>query len=329
MCRRPNCNNPAVVTSDGDRSKYCSKECGVLFFTELAAKSNAQSHAIEQKAKSRRKSTKGDDYDQNLINSGPLSAGQIKAIVSKTKDSATFRNLGNGILNPVTAGLTESYNAGNIAVRPKSDLKADPADFYDLTQEEKNELDRIAQEKDNLRSTRATLKDRERFVSMAKERHTAYAEREGIKPNQVCGFDSRLSWNESRFSRWRKTPAGILAFERGSLDIPSPSLPNGTTTAGADEHTAANGTNGVAMDIDNVDSSADLTNEGMCQRKRCERHKQWQKLQLEDVRFEESGLADKMRELDRKEREVKDVAQTRWRKEHSGLLARQGAAEVV
>jgi len=69
----------------------------------------------------------------------------------------------------------------------------------------------------------------------------------------------------------------------------------------------------------------------MCTRKRCERHRLWQKQALGDVRFEESALADQMRRLERQEREVREGAMLRWRKDVSAGDggAREGWIETV
>ena len=66
----------------------------------------------------------------------------------------------------------------------------------------------------------------------------------------------------------------------------------------------------------------------MCTKKRCERHRQWQKQALADVRFEESTLADQMRGLEREEREMRELGALRGRME-SGGLAGEGTVEVV
>jgi len=69
-----------------------------------------------------------------------------------------------------------------------------------------------------------------------------------------------------------------------------------------------------------------------CTRKRCERHKLWQKQALADVRFEESNLADQMRRLEREEREVREGAMLRWRKELGAGKdgeRREGWVEIV
>jgi hypothetical protein len=50
---------------------------------------------------------------------------------------------------------------------------------------------------------------------------------------------------------------------------------------------------------------------------------------LDDLRFEEAMQADRMRELDRAEREIHDVASRRWREEVSGVGERLGFVVVA
>ncbi|KAF2395542.1 PHD-domain-containing protein [Trichodelitschia bisporula] len=56
----------------------------------------------------------------------------------------------------------------------------------------------------------------------------------------------------------------------------------------------------------------------LCPRKRCERHRNWQKGSLQDVRLEEGRLADEMRQVDREEEELREGAMLRARNEGAG-----------
>jgi len=67
----------------------------------------------------------------------------------------------------------------------------------------------------------------------------------------------------------------------------------------------------------------------MCLRRRCERHKQWQRLFLEETRFQESEQADQMRALDKAEKELHAAAKRRWREEQSGRMESLGWVEMA
>jgi len=48
--------------------------------------------------------------------------------------------------------------------------------------------------------------------------------------------------------------------------------------------------------------------QGVCTKKRCERHKQWLKIQQQELAFEKDGLRQEMRRLDNEERELQQSA---------------------
>jgi COMPASS component SPP1 len=288
MCRRPTCRKPAALTKD-ETSKYCSDSCGLLFFQGLIS----GKYTEDNKSKTKRgKGSKSDmlDYDSKM---GAISPFELKALLDSVDDVTTFRKLGNGSLR--APGVDQRFTA----LASPSEL--DSAQVASLTPTEQSEIDRITAKKEKLRDSRATLEDRKRYFTLAKERLAAYIESHNLKPKDVCGFDQRLSWSPERFLRWRNSPSGVAAFDRGSLEVQT------------------NGTNGD-MELDGDEEEI-----AICTRKRCERHKMWQRLQVEDARFEESQLADEMRELDRLERELRERAALRSRREVSGLLKKQGS----
>jgi COMPASS component SPP1 len=290
MCRRATCRKPARLTNS-EISKYCSQDCGLRFFSELISRGSE-----DAKAKPKRGKGKNSATDLADSRSGPIDPFQLKALVDSVEDSKAFRILGNGILHPLSPGLSKTFSSLSIPTN------TDPAQTAILTPAEQTEVDQITERKDALRDTRAALEDRKRYFALAKDRLNAHIDGAKLKPKDVCGFDQRLSWSTEHFQRWRHSPAGVAAFENGSLE---PQHMNGT---------------GDHMEIDG-DGDEGIS---ICLRKRCERHKMWQRLQVEESRFEESGLADQMREYDRLEKEVRERAAMRARREVSGLLETQG-----
>lgn len=116
------------------------------------------------------------------------------------------------------------------------------------------------------------------------------AARLGVKDQ--CGFDARLGWDDGEFAAWRAGPEGAAAL-----------APGGTLGGG--------------------DGDA----EGLCVRRRCERHKAWQKLALQDVRFEEVDVGDEMRAVDAEEGGIR--ARGRARARRGGAEGRGEGGEVV
>ena len=55
--------------------------------------------------------------------------------------------------------------------------------------------------------------------------------------------------------------------------------------------------------------------EVVCTKKRCPKHPQWQKLNLQDARFEEVEAVEAIKECDKEERQVRERARRRGRKD--------------
>ena len=55
--------------------------------------------------------------------------------------------------------------------------------------------------------------------------------------------------------------------------------------------------------------------DGICIKKRCPKHPQWQKLNLQDARFEELELVEAIKECEKEERSVRERARRRGAKD--------------
>jgi COMPASS component SPP1 len=133
----------------------------------------------------------------------------------------------------------------------------------------------------------------------------ACAENE-LKPKEYCGFDPRLEWSEEQFAIWRASPIGEQAFTLGTL----------ATEQSGDE----------PMIDEGDDNEGVFAHINICDKKKCARHLEWVKLATDDVRFEMSDNSDRMRGLDREEREIRERATLRMRS--GGELQGEGSVEV-
>ncbi|KIW01250.1 uncharacterized protein PV09_07292 [Verruconis gallopava] len=310
-CRNRGCRRPARIRGR-DMSKYCSDKCGREFMQGELKRSEAERRRRAAKEgnspRNRRMKVLLDDTENSDDDLGPrgssLKASELKALVESTSgDVAAFRSLGAGVLSPpATVSPTTERFPTTLATTPA-----------DLNASEKARIEAISAEKDELRRRRALLKDREKFGQMIRENVARYAEQEKIKPKDVCGYDSRLTWGEEEFSMWRESEEGAAALESGTLPLPEPK----------DKPVETNGVD--KMDVDDPPAAPSAT---MCTKRRCERHRLWQKQALADVRFEESTLADQMRALEAEEREIRDAAALRGRMEAGGMNG-EGIVEVV
>ncbi|KAF1958489.1 hypothetical protein CC80DRAFT_491042 [Byssothecium circinans] len=300
MCRRNGCRKPARLTK-GKESKYCSDECGAMFFTEQLQRTAGAKSANPKSKKSKKKGGKNgeeagsDDDDEPTPLGGVLRAKDLKALLEPCKDIQAFKVLGSGVLSPPqTASPTKDSFNGSANGRPAEDLS--------LTKGETERLNALYKEKSQLKDRLEVLKDREKFVSMAKEQATRIAEREKMKVKEFCGYDSRLSWSDAEFLRWRNSKHGHAAFKHSTLS-PTPEQITSIDTVNSED---------VAM-TDAADDTA--TTEKVCLKKRCSKHPQWQKLNLQDARFEELEIAQSIKECEKEERSVRERARRRGAKD--------------
>jgi COMPASS component SPP1 len=341
MCRREGCRKPARV-SKSNASKYCSDACGEMFMAGMVDTSNTQAGGAEADKKRSPKNRRKSNYTDNIRNSfdesddedmgprgGPLRPGEIKALATCVNDVASFRNLGDGVLSPPPTASPEGKfpNGAFESAAVDADAEIRLPLSYTLQPSETQRINSIAEEKDILRKRRQILKDKEKFVSMTRDQAQHYAERESIKIKDVCGYDRRLGWDEHEFERWRKSKSGIAAFRLETLD---PAENEEEEVEGADESTEEPKVDADADgDVQMVDGDSEAKDkEWFCAKKRCERHKGWQKLAIHDVRAAESELANEMRKFDKEEREIRERAMLRWRKELGGK-GDEGTVEAV
>ncbi|KAJ4374653.1 COMPASS (complex proteins associated with Set1p) component [Didymella sp. IMI 355093] len=306
MCRRDGCRKPARVAKD-HQSKYCSDECGVLFMQEQlqrtagAKGANGTKDKPKKKKKVVRPEDEGhDDEEEPTPLGGVLRAKDLKALVDASPNIQAFRNLGSGVLSPPH---TASPTRPNFPSNP---------DDVALTPAETERLNALHNEKSQLNDRLEVLKDREKFVSMAKEQATRVADREKMKLKEFCGYDSRLSWSDAEFLLWRNSKHGRAAFNFSTLS------PTAEQVAGMEDGSP----NGVLGDVE--------VKESVCLKKRCAKHPQWQKLNLQDARFEELEVVEAIKECEKEERSVRERARRRNAKDTMAkeLTAGDGTQEV-
>jgi COMPASS component SPP1 len=228
--------------------------------------------------------------DQAYLRGGILRAGELKALTSGVKDLEEFKKLGEGVLSPTSPdGKDMKFEDGDRMSREK--LKV----VY--TSEDEMQLAEIASKKTILRQRREALGDREKFLNLVKSRAKSVLEelkkKDGMK--DVCGFDSRLSWSDEEFEAWRVSTEGKKALDSGTLEAPM------VKVGEEDDDEVVNGDTSHAEEI----------GKGVCQKKRCERHKQWFKLKVQEIGFEKDECRQAMRKLEAEEKGLRERAMVR------------------
>ncbi|KAF2708707.1 hypothetical protein K504DRAFT_380848 [Pleomassaria siparia CBS 279.74] len=323
MCRRDGCRKPARLGKT-KVSKYCSDDCGVGFFQDqLQRTAGAKKPSSNKRSKKKGSSKDGEDQG-NLTDEeeptplgGVIRAKDLKALVQVTKDIDSFKRLGSGVLSPPqTASPTKTTFNGL-----SNGTSANPQEDLSLTPAERMHLGALHTEKSHLKDRLEVLNDREKFVSMAREQATRYADKEKAKVKEFCGYDSRLSWSDIEFLSWRKSTIGCAAFKFGTLS------PTADQMASIED-----GAEGSSHDMDG-DSHMNGVNDAdsrICTKKRCPKHPQWQKLNLQDARFEELEIVEAIKECEKEERSVRERARRRGAKDAmaADLVGADGSAKV-
>ncbi|TKA75636.1 hypothetical protein B0A49_02325 [Cryomyces minteri] len=344
MCRRDGCRRPARPP----KSKYCSDDCGMLFFKNTLnslKRKNGEQTTPPRKSRKKGHASHADHEadvtvkDDESVDLGPrggiIRTKEVKTLATASATIDDFRRLGEGVLSPPATVSPETAPFSD-----KDSANPPPADHdeFALTDTDEAALAAITARKHALRTRHALLKDRQRFLALAKDQAARVAEREGVKPKDLCGFDPRLSWSEAEFARWRDGRAGKAAFGLGTLDLdPATDADVDNTENNGSDEEAKTGTEGAsaghgrgprngstdtdvdavilvdADDRDGINKPPDL-----CTKKRCARHADWRELAQKEARFELTLVADEMRRAEREERDIQERAMVKWRSGRSG-----------
>ena len=326
MCRLDGCRKPARANSPKP-SKYCSDDHGEQFMRQFALGKDAKKET-KSKASAARKRRKDnhtdnagnvddvpsslvapeDDDNQSHLRGGILRPKELKSLSTDVKDLCDFRKLGEGVLSPPQTASPD----GRDTKMGAAELMESEKEKVAYTAEEQVQLTQIGEKRDFLRRRKAALDDKDKFLAMIKARAKSILEdlkkREGVK--DACGYDPRLSWSDEEFDVWRTSPDGQARLKSGLLDAPSSSSPLTTiTSAPSDSLSTVSSYPALANGLKSSAESADV--KSTCTKKRCERHKQWYKLQQQEIAFEKDDCRQEMRRLEAEEKGVGERAMVR------------------
>ncbi|KAL8970046.1 MAG: hypothetical protein Q9197_004026 [Variospora fuerteventurae] len=266
--------------------------------------------------------TGGNEY-QSQLRGGILRPGELKALVSEVKDISDFRKLGDGVLNPTPTAA----KGGTSDIKMEDAAAPEPITMSSqipFTPGESDELQTLASKKDELRNRKKLLDDRDIFLALVRERAKGALDelkkKEHVK--DICGFDARLVWLDEEFDIWRTSPEGVKALGDRKLGAPTtliptqvapqangepqqqPHIPIATATVNGDGPAPSGG-------AEQQDTSEEL-GKGICKKRKCERHRNWFKIQQQEVGFAKDEVRQGMRKLDEEEKALRDRARIRW-----------------
>ncbi|KAL1965384.1 hypothetical protein VTN77DRAFT_5821 [Rasamsonia byssochlamydoides] len=352
MCRLKGCRKPARITKK-NRSKYCSDEHGREFMRRMTQHLNLKtsssahlgpngrgrgtknvrdSHSVEGDVDSNMEdgvatNDEEDDFNDDLgSRGGVLTAGDLKAAIMGVSSAEEFRRLGDRLVTPPPPPPPEEANGQNNAHSNKMGLDVHPPNVtYSLDEEAK--LQKLRKQRDDLLYRREVLRARNQFIGLVRQRAKNVLERLKQKDpkggwKDICGFDSRLSWNDDEFDEWRLSETGQKALQEGNLEAPE--LAAATDADGDHQMVDADAAAAAAADGDDdekgdKDDAFDAFARGVCLKKRCERHKQWVKVHQQDVLFEQNMLQQDLQKCEREAEAVVERAVLRMWAEKADL----------
>ena len=330
MCRVDGCRKPARANGSKP-SKYCNDDHGEQFMRQHALGKDAKKESKSKTTTGRRRrkdnytdntgngdeaptnlAAPGDDDNQSHLRGGILRPNELKSLSDDVKALCDFRKLGEGVLSPPQTASPDNRDV-KMGVAQLMESEKEKVVY---TAEEQAQLTQIAEKRDTLRRRKAALDDKDKLLAMVKTRAKSLLEdlkkKEGVK--DACGYDPRLSWSDEEFDLWRSSPEGQTSFKSGILGAPSASSPLTATASAPSSDPLATVSSYPALASglikSSVESSADPS-KSTCIKKRCERHKQWYKLQQQEIAFEKDDCRREMRKLEAEEKGVGERAMVR------------------
>lgn len=270
-------------------------------------------------------------------NGGVLSAGELKTIVSSVSSAQELRELGEKItplVSAITVKRTQSpppSSAGE-ATTSRTD-KAEPStttatqslddtiaslDISRFTDKESAHFQHLCNIRAAARVALTRQKARQALLETTRARARAMIDAmvaDGTKPKDVagvCGFDSRLAWSDVEVEEWWERGGDNNEGEKNEKGADGVNGANGVhsndaTLDAGEKDTVMGGTeeaNANSNGNGRPPASATPNPSDLCTRKRCERHRQWVKVQQQDIDAEARFARD---DLVRCESEMEDT----------------------
>lgn len=325
MCRRKGCRKPARV-KDNPPSKYCSVDCGRLFFVELIRRGDEEVETTKDgqfilnrpMEKKLRKKVKRERTIHNHSSSGtPVIGGSRPQTPAYSEDekseyetdsSADEEDLPNRG-GPLRAGevkavlqqcrTVDAWRAlGKKPATPPRDFDEAKAVNLEFDDYEQERLVTIKKEHAELDEKLSLLQAREKMLELINARSKTIVDdvkKSNPKQKDICGYDLRTALSEAEFVQWYRGK-GKQILESGKIGPPEEtSLVNGV------EHSD--------------DEKASTKKGGICIKNKCNKHnpngKKWHGSDMREVKFEMELVKKKIDNLERQKHEIRSRAQVR------------------
>lgn len=326
MCRRQDCRKPARV-KDNPPSKYCSVECGRMFFVELIRRGDPEAQATkdgqfvvdESRDKKMRKKVRRERHAQARRpgNDTPVVRGSRPHTPAYSEDERSDYETDSSLDEeqlpnrggPLRAGEVKALLQQCKSIESWRDLGKKPeTPPRELDEKEATRLvyddfetagvEGIKKQQAELEEKTSILDAREKMLELIKTRSATIADdikKSNPKQKDICGYDSRVAWCDEEFLQWYNAN-GKQVLDSGKIGPPGEDT---SMTNGVDE---------------SDDEEAATMKGGVCARNRCPKHGkagQWQRQQLQELRFEQELIKKRQESLACQEHDIRSRAQIR------------------
>jgi hypothetical protein len=341
MCRRQDCRKPAKVFQDPP-SKYCSKECGRMFFVELLRRSDPYIETIrhdqyvvdgtrprklrKKRGVNRPKKRYGQplnaalhvgatgDNESRLATPAHSEDEQSEYETDSSADEDQLTNRGVSLRAGEVKAITEQCKTieewralGRKPATPPPDAD-DTKSTMIFDDFEKNKLLELEVQKVENQRHLTILEAKEKLLEAIKTRSTGITDevkKSNPKWKEICGFDPRLAWNEDMFIHWYDNKGGKQILES---EKPRIGQPEDIAAPQSNGDKLVNGFHHAGSDDEGQEDGKPTKKGGVCIRNRCSRHRNWAKAQLAEIRFEQDFVKRNVRKTEELEKGLKDRA---------------------
>jgi len=232
---------------------------------------------------------------------GALNREELAKLLGACKSAEDFHALGQKPRLPKKEGAdpseTQPFHSSCYLANKKSDRSVG---LDHLTPDEQKQIEEIKEKKQVLEQRLKGFLDQQKLLIMINERAKIAAKQPDLEVKDICGYDSRLVFNEAEFQSWLSSDEGKRAFEIGVL---------GPRTAATKEIGAT--IPHPDQEVPEVPEVSDaLDNVCLRLRKRC-RHNNWRDIHGQDYVYMQRILREELKKLSEVEAEIIDDAETR------------------
>ena len=222
-----------------------------------------------------------------------LAKGDVAALANPVSCARDFHELGQRIPLSTASCEARADREADISDVRQADPSTRPQQSVVAANQDHDE-DHFHQ-RDEYRALRDALAQRQRILDLRTKFLAMITETTTTDlPHEICGYDQRLAWSDEEFEAWLRTKEARPMIE------------------------------GVGAAAQSGSPA-----ESVCQKRRCDRHRDWRRLHTSDLGQEKSQVVTEVAQLDAKQRELDERWAIRYTERLLNDDGAQGCVEIV